>query len=103
MATTDSIILFPNDDGGISIVYPSFQDHLTIEVEPAVLDEETGQITVPAVTRSETDDEVLERVRKQAVPVGKAYLIATRDDVPEDKSTRPAWTADFTGAPINEG
>lgn len=35
----------------------------------------------------------------KAVPTGKPYLIVGADEIPEDRTFRNAWQADFTDAP----
>jgi hypothetical protein len=37
-----------------------------------------------------------------AVPSGKPYLVIDVADIPQDRTFRDAWTADFTNAPIKE-
>jgi hypothetical protein len=37
------------------------------------------------------------------VPVGLPYIPVDRSEVPTDRTFRDAWTADFTGAPVNTG
>ena len=114
----NTIILFPNGQGGITVCRPIWKSRQTFEVSPRTITEvtpptiftnEQGEREVipgvyqenPAVYREETDEEVLARVIKVSVPSGSPYLLATTDDIPADRSLREAWTADFTGAPIN--
>lgn len=74
-----TIILFPNDSGGVAVLYPSWRAKL----------------------ESETDEEFITRIRKKDVPEGLPYIIADTADLPTDRSERDAWQVDFTGAPIN--
>jgi len=60
-------IIYPNDDGGISVVIPAPNTKYTIE-EIALKD----------------------------VPKGKPYRIIENTDVPTDRTFRNAWEADFT-------
>jgi hypothetical protein len=59
----NSRIIFPNDEGGVSIIVPSPNCGLTIE-EIAVKD----------------------------VPAGKPYEIVDVADIPSDRTFRNAWT-----------
>lgn len=61
-------IIFPNEDGGISVLIPA-----------------------PGISQNRA---------LQDVPSGKPYLIVDVADIPEDRTFRNAWTADFTDAPI---
>jgi hypothetical protein len=56
-------IIFPNDDGGVSIIVPSDNCGLTVE-----------------------------EIAARDVPPGKAYQIVDVADVPSDRSFRNAWT-----------
>jgi len=38
----------------------------------------------------------VEETAKKDVPAGVAYLIVEDSDIPEDRTYREAWTADFT-------
>lgn len=60
-------IIYPNDDGGVSVVIPSPNTKYTIE-EIALKD----------------------------VPKGKPYRIIENTDVPTDRTFRSAWEGDFT-------
>jgi hypothetical protein len=63
------------------IIYPNDQNGISIIVPAPMVDQ----------------NEVL-----RAVPLGKPYLIVDESDIPEDRTFRNAWTADFTGAPVKE-
>lgn len=65
-------IIFPNDDGGVSIIVPAAECGLTIE-----------------------------EIAAKDVPKGKPYKIVDVADIPTDRTFRNAWTADFTGAEVN--
>lgn len=56
-------IIFPNDDGGVSVIIPS--DNCGLSVED---------------------------IARKDVPAGKAYQIVDVADVPSDRSFRNAWT-----------
>jgi hypothetical protein len=58
----NSRIIYPNDDGGVSIIVPAIECGLTIE-EIAVKD----------------------------VPAGKPYKIVDVADIPTDRTFRNAW------------
>ena len=60
-------IIYPNDDGGVSIVCPSPSTRYTME-ELAIKD----------------------------VPTGLPYRIINTSDIPTDRTFRDAWEADFT-------
>ncbi len=75
-----SVIIFPTGAGGIAIIYPNWSERLSAD---------------------ETDDAILNRTRVQAVPSGVPYLIMPAATVPAERTHRDAWTADFTGAPVN--
>tara|TARA_R110002012_G_scaffold92472_1_gene224548 strand:- start:569 stop:766 length:198 start_codon:yes stop_codon:yes gene_type:complete len=60
---SDKRIIFPNDDGGVSVIIPS--DNCGLSVED---------------------------IARKDVPSGKAYQIVDVADVPSDRSFRNAWT-----------
>lgn len=60
---SDKRIIFPNDDGGVSVIVPS--DNCGLSVED---------------------------IARKDVPSGKAYQIVDVADVPSDRSFRNAWT-----------
>lgn len=60
-------IIYPNDDGGVSVVIPSPNTKYTIE-----------------------------QIALKDVPVGKPYRIIEDTDIPTDRTFRNAWEADFT-------
>lgn len=55
-------IIYPNDDGGVSIIIPTPECGLSIE-----------------------------EVAKKDVPQGKPYKIVDVSDIPEDRTFRNAW------------
>ena len=57
-------IIYPNDDGGVSILIPT----------PEYLSEHT-----------------IEELAAKDVPVGKPYKIVDISDIPEDRTFRNAW------------
>ena len=74
-------IIFPNDEGGVSILTPALE-----------------------CLQSHT----IEEIAAKDVPAGKPYKIVSVDDIPSDRTFRNAWTvneADLTdgvGAESNE-
>ena len=60
---SDKRIIFPNDDGGVSVIIPSDNCGLSVEA-----------------------------IARKDVPTGKAYQIVDVADVPSDRSFRNAWT-----------
>ena len=60
---SDKRIIFPNDDGGVSVIIPSDNCGLSVEA-----------------------------IARKDVPSGKAYQIVGVADVPSDRSFRNAWT-----------
>ena len=66
MATYDYAnkrIIFPNDDGGVSILIPAPDCELS-----------------------------LEQIAGKDVPAGKPYQIVDASEIPDDRSYRNAWT-----------
>ena len=66
MATYDYAnkrIIYPNDEGGVSIVVPAPDCELT-----------------------------LEQIAGKDVPAGKPYQIVDASEIPDDRSYRNAWT-----------
>ena len=60
---SDKRIIFPNDDGGVSVIIPSDNCGLSVEA-----------------------------IARKDVPAGKAYQIVDVADIPSDRSFRNAWT-----------
>lgn len=60
-------IIYPNDEGGVSIIVPSPNCELTIE-----------------------------QIAQKDVASGKPYRIVSTDDIPSDRTFRAAWEADFS-------
>lgn len=67
MSILDKRIIYPNEDGGINILIPA----------PSWIG-------------------TLEQLAQKDVPNGIAYLIIDAEDVPEDRTYREAWEADFS-------
>jgi hypothetical protein len=63
----NQVIIYKNDDGGVSIIYPT-----------------------PEVLTSYT----IEEVAAKDVPVGKPFKIIDASEIPSDRSQRNAWTVD---------
>ena len=61
---SDSRIIFPNDEGGVSIMIPSDNCGLSVE-----------------------------EIARKDVPTGKPYQIVDVADIPSDRSFRNAWTS----------
>ena len=59
----NSIIIYPNDEGGVSIVVPALECGLTIE-----------------------------EIAAKDVPAGKPFQIINAADLPSDRTFRNAWT-----------
>lgn len=59
-------VIYPTDDGGIAILIPA-ECGLTIE-----------------------------QIAAKDVPTGKPYLIVDVSEIPEDRTYREAWAADFS-------
>jgi len=60
---SDKRIIYPNDEGGVSVIVPSDNCGLSVE-----------------------------EIARKDVPSGKAYQIVDVEDVPTDRSFRNAWT-----------
>ena len=58
----NSRIIYPNDEGGVSVIIPAFGCGLTIE-----------------------------EIAAKDVPVGKPYKIVDVSDIPSDRTFRNAW------------
>ena len=58
----NSRIIFPNDDGGVSVIVPAAECGLTIE-----------------------------EIAAKDVPAGKPYKIVDVSDIPSDRTFRNAW------------
>ena len=102
-------IIYPNDDGGVSIVIPALEARQKVLVSEAVteivthdavLDEEGAEISAaydetvtvtPAVYRDQTDTEFMEWIANKDVPEGKPYKIVDVEDIPTDRTFRDAW------------
>jgi hypothetical protein len=102
-------IIYPNDDGGVTILIPALESRKQILVSEAVTEtithdavlndngfgtspayDETITIT-PAIYRNETDDEFIEWIAAKDVPKGKPYKIIDVEDIPTDRTFRNAW------------
>lgn len=55
-------IIYPTDDGGVAIIIPSPDTHLTIQ-----------------------------EIANKDVPAGKQYYIIDASEIPEDRTFRNAW------------
>jgi hypothetical protein len=63
MADITKRIIYPNDQGGVSIIIPAPECKLTIE-----------------------------EIAAKDVPAGKPYQIVNVEDIPSDRTFRDAWT-----------
>lgn len=63
MAIMNQRIIYPNDEGGVSIVVPAPECGLTIE-----------------------------QIAEKDVPAGKPYQIVDVSEIPTDRTFRNAWT-----------
>ncbi len=62
-------IIYPNDDGGVSIIIPT----------PDALEKRT-----------------IEDIALKDVPAGKPFKIVATEDIPSDRTFRNAWEADMS-------
>ena len=60
-------VIYPNDDGGVSVIVPAAECGLTIE-----------------------------QIAAKDIPAGKPFKIVEASDIPSDRTFRAAWTADFS-------
>lgn len=60
----NKVIIYPNDDGGVSVIYPTPEYLLTNTIED---------------------------VAKKDVPQGKPYKIIDKSMIPNDRTFRNAW------------
>jgi hypothetical protein len=102
-------IIYPNDNGGVSIIIPAFEAKQQVLVSEAVteivnhdavLDKDGIEVTpsydetvtvTPAVYREQTDDEFLQWIANKDVPTGKPFKIVDVADIPTDWTFRNAW------------
>jgi len=63
----NSRVIYPNDEGGVSVIVPATECGLTIE-----------------------------EIAAKDVPAGKPFKIVDVSDIPSDRTFRAAWTADFS-------
>jgi hypothetical protein len=102
-------IIYPNDDGGVSIIIPTIEAKQQVTISEAVteivthdavLDEDGIEVTpaydetvtvTPAVYREQTDEEFIEWVAQKDVPTGKPFQIVDVADIPTDRTFRNAW------------
>jgi hypothetical protein len=102
-------IIFPNDNGGVSIIIPAIDARQKVLVaeavteiitHDAVLDEDGIEISAaydetvtvtPAVYRDQTDTEFMVWLANKDVPAGKPYKIVDVSEIPEDRTFRNAW------------
>lgn len=61
------LIIYPNDDGGVSVVHPSPHTKYTVE-----------------------------QIALKDVPAGQPYRIIEDTEIPTDRTFREAWEADFS-------
>ena len=102
-------IIYPNDDGGVSIIIPAIEAKQQVLVSEAVTEvvthdavlgedgievspayNETVTVT-PAVYRDQPEDEFMQWIANKDVPAGKPYKIVDVADIPSDRTFRNAW------------
>jgi hypothetical protein len=102
-------IIYPNDNGGVSILIPAPEARQQVLVSKAVteiithdavLNEDGIEVTLaydetvivtPAIYRDQTDDEFIQWIANKDVPAGKPYKIVDASDIPSDRTFRNAW------------
>jgi hypothetical protein len=102
-------IIYPNDEGGVSILIPAPEARQQVLVSEAVteiitrdavLDEDGIEVTpaydetvtvTPAIYRDQTDDEFMQWIAAKDVPAGKPFQIVDVSDIPSDRTFRNAW------------
>lgn len=62
-----SAIIFPNEQGGVAVCYPNIDSPIPVE-----------------------------EVARKDVPAGLPFLVVDVADIPQDRTFRDAWTADFS-------
>jgi hypothetical protein len=111
------VIVYQNDQGGVTILTPAPQAREQVLVSPAQFatsiesftsetrDEENNVIfntvlspvstkIAEAVYREETDDEFLNRIADKDVPKGTKHYIVDESVFPSDRKLRPSWKLD---------
>lgn len=66
-------IIYPTENGGVAVIVPAPNSGMSIE-----------------------------QIAAKDVPAGKPYRIVSVSDIPDDRTFRAAWEADFSDAPILE-
>lgn len=98
----DKRIIYPNDDGGVSIIIPAPEARKKIIEQEAVIEiqeveiadgkkESKKVIVSPEVSRMQTDEEFLQYIAEKDVPSGKPYKVIDVADIPTDRTFRDAW------------
>lgn len=99
----DKRIIYPNDEGGVSVIIPAPDARRKVLVSDAVIktvivpatedvpEHEEQRLVTPAVYRDETDDEFIAWIAAKDVPEGKPFKIVDVADVPSDRTFRNAW------------
>jgi hypothetical protein len=94
-------IIYPTDQGGIAVIIPAPDCGIPLfeigrkDVPPIVTYEGTGEF----ITDEQTDEE-REIMRKVVTP--RPFRIIPTSAIPQDRTFRDAWTADFS-APDGHG
>jgi hypothetical protein len=88
--TISKAIVYENETGGVSVVYPAPQARQRVLVSE----------DDPDVYRDQTDEEFLAFVASTSVPEGIPYQVIDLSNIPQDRTFRSAWRAD--GARIVE-
>lgn len=91
-------IIYPNDDGGVSIVIPAPAARNRWIAEPQkteiYVDERKTvreRVISEDVWAEESDEEFLARIAAKDVPAGKPFKIVDVSEIPEDRTFRGAW------------
>jgi hypothetical protein len=91
-------VIFPNGTGGIAVLIPDPNARISWdELVPGEGDD------VPPVRVIHSRPMTLAEIIAKDVPEGSPYRVVEDAAIPTDPTFRDAWTADFTGAPVNTG
>lgn len=75
-------IIYPNDEGGVSIIIPAPDAKRQVNVAP----EGENPVLV-----TESDEDFLAWIAAKDVPAGKPHKIIDINEVPTDRTFRGAW------------
>ena len=74
-------IIYPNDDGGMSVIVPAAECGLTIE--------QIAAKDVPPIVVRGPENSIVSST-------SRPFKIIEASDIPADRTFRAAWTADFS-------